>query len=265
MRFLEATLLSLRVIKYCALSGNLAYLSMLGRPRKALSYLSTNFFYYQLASGRGLPQKSIYEAFGRDHTSVWDITLAGHNWLDHWQSFVGVDLVNLCLITRIVSPQCIFEIGTFDGTSALHFALNSPSACRVFTLDLPETEDTLAPTLSTTCSDREIIAQNRGKKTLFEDTLICRKITRLYGDSARFDFTPYCGKVDIFFVDGAHSYEYVRSDTRNALKCCRKGGIILWHDYRPGTYGVQPYLERLAREMPIYRLPGSSLAVHIVQ
>jgi hypothetical protein len=91
------------------------------------------------------------------------------------------------------------------------------------------------------------------------------KITRLYGDSATFDFAPYHGTIDLFFIDGAHSYEYVRSDTINALACCHPGSIIAWHDFgRVGVNGVSRWLRRLSRRYQIYSVPGGSLAFMVV-
>jgi hypothetical protein len=38
--------------------------------------------------------------------------------------------------------------------------------------------------------------------------------------------------MDVVFVDGAHSAEYVRNDTDVALRLLKPtGGLILWHDY----------------------------------
>src|SRR3712207_5275930 len=51
------------------------------------------------------------------------------------------DLVSLCLICRILKPRTIFEIGTFRGYTALHFALNTPDDARVYTLDLPSNQE----------------------------------------------------------------------------------------------------------------------------
>lgn len=74
---------------------------------------------------------------------------------------------------------------------------------------------------------------------IFENCKAASKITCLFGDSATFNFSSFYEKVDFFFIDGAHSYEYVRSDTLNALKCCHQGSVIAWHDFgRVGVGGV---------------------------
>jgi phosphoribulokinase len=72
-------------------------------------------------------------------------------------------------------------------------------------------------------------------------------------------------KIDLFFIDGAHSYPCVKSDTENALKCMKRGGLLIWHDYgRVGVNGVSKYLHELAEEMPIFSVPGSSLAFSVI-
>jgi hypothetical protein len=90
---------------------------------------------------------------------------------------------------------------------------------------------------------------------------IASKIQPLFGDSASFDYSPFIDRIDLFFIDGAHSYEYVRSDTLNALKCCRPGGVIAWHDFgRAGVNGVSRWLVEFSKQYPVFAVPGGSLA-----
>jgi hypothetical protein len=76
-------------------------------------------------------------------------------------------------------------------------------------------------------------------------------------DSAKFDYSPFNRRVDLFFIDGAHSYPYVRDDTLKALECCRPGSVIAWHDYgRHGVNGVSRWLHEFSRGRKIYCIPG---------
>jgi hypothetical protein len=50
------------------------------------------------------------------------------------------ELYCLSLIARQFNPKIIFEIGTFDGRTTLHFALNSPELTKIHTLDIPYEE-----------------------------------------------------------------------------------------------------------------------------
>ena len=50
-------------------------------------------------------------------------------------------------------------------------------------------------------------------------------------DSAKFDPTPYESKMDLVFVDGAHSADYVRNDSEKGWRMLRPGGVLVWHDF----------------------------------
>jgi len=49
-------------------------------------------------------------------------------------------------------------------------------------------------------------------------------------DSQTFDFTTI-GKFDLIFIDGHHSYESVKNDTRNVCQLLKNDSCIVWHDY----------------------------------
>jgi len=138
-------------------------------------------------------------------------------------------LACLAFMTRALDPKVILEIGTFRGRSALTFALNSPDDCRVYTLDLGYEERVNLGDCYTR-DDREIIRRSITGVD-YKDSEVDHKITQLYGDSTEFDFTPFYGMVDLVFVDGAHNYTVVLSDTRNALRMVKKGGLIIWDDF----------------------------------
>jgi hypothetical protein len=119
-------------------------------------------------------------------------------------------------LTAACAPSRCFEIGTFDGRTALTLAANCANGARIFSLDLPADQlETAALALER--ADRAYV-----DKPLVGSRLLGRpeaqRVTQLLGDSATFDFTPYHGQVDLVFVDGAHHYEYVMSDSRQALK-----------------------------------------------
>jgi predicted O-methyltransferase YrrM len=144
----------------------------------------------------------------------------------------NVTLLELTVLASLVAarrPTRVFEIGTFDGRTALNFAANAPSAV-VHTLDLPSTA---APVLPVHTDDRQFIQRSqrgtRGRR--LQGAPEQDRIVQLEGDSASFDFSPYAGEMDFVFVDGSHSYEYVRSDSLNALDLAAPGAMIVWHDY----------------------------------
>ncbi len=172
------------------------------------------------------------------------------------------ELAYLALLTRACQPSSIFEIGTFRGRTALNFALNSPEECTVWTLDLPpDKRESFQDT--TNLADASLIgvsytgADYKGKD--------CEgKISQLYGNSVEFEFSPYFGKMDIVFVDGAHHYEAASSDTLNALEMVKPGGLIIWHDF--ANYGDYNDVTRAVLDIlpgeKIVQISNSQLAVY---
>ena len=246
------------------LLGSNAASTVLLSQREALASYSTHamFLLDAIRRRRGLPERNILEVLPGAPPAV-PITLTGRQegiWFGTVGSFL-VDLVGLCILCRALRPRTVFEIGTLNGYSALHLALNSPDDSTVYTVDLPAGPP--RPSLKVTLSD--VAHADRGAATTnywFSGTEVESRIRTLHGDSATFDFSPWHEKVDLFFIDGAHSYEYVRADTENALRCVRPGGAIAWHDFgRRGVNGVSLYLRELAAKgRPIYVVPGGSLA-----
>ena len=90
------------------------------------------------------------------------------------------------------------------------------------------------------------------------------KIHPLFQDSKAFGEIPYIERFDLIFVDGNHTYSYVRSDTEKVLRLLRAGGIILWHhDRGPRTVkGTWRYLDELAPELPLVHIADTSLVAY---
>jgi len=243
------------------MSFNLMKLPLVFFPQKFLNSVQSEIFFFKTLSGkRRLIQKNFDEALSYPRGPL-DIKIDLPNkWFISDCSYTK-DIMTLCLICKIVNPKTIFEIGTLDGYTAYHFALNTSEETRICTLDLPR-EGELFPALGLTYMDkRHILSYRSTSQYLFKDTPEERKISCLFGDSFKFDFAPYHNHIDFFFIDGAHSYDYVRSDTINALQCVRKDGILAWHDYgRAGVNGVSKFLHELANDREIFSVPGSSVA-----
>ena len=49
--------------------------------------------------------------------------------------------------------------------------------------------------------------------------------------------------VDFLFIDGNHSYEYVKDDFNNWSKYCKKGAYIIFHDYSRHWPGVVKFID----------------------
>lgn len=247
------------VLRNVVLGANLESLFALGNPRGVAYYVGEcRFLYRCIFPKNGFVQKPVWEVLEADRIPVVLYGGAQGEWFHAVASYTA-DLISMCMLCQILKPRTIFEIGTLRGTSALHWAGNAPDA-DVYTLDLSP-KSSLA--LAVTAMDRHIINDHANTQHMaFEGRPEANRIHCLYGDSATFDFSPFFGKVDLFFIDGSHSYDYVRNDTLLALKCCKAGSVLAWHDYgRVGLNGVSRWLHEFARQgRVIYRVPGGSLA-----
>jgi hypothetical protein len=88
------------------------------------------------------------------------------------------------------------------------------------------------------------------------------RIHQLFGDSARFDWSPHLGKAGLVFVDGSHAYDYVIADSDTALRLIAQKGIVIWHDY--GVWeGVTRALDEIEarRRLGLRHVRGTSLVV----
>jgi predicted O-methyltransferase YrrM len=175
------------------------------------------------------------------------------------------EMVVLCSIIRHEKARIVFEIGTSLGVTTFNIALNLLEGGIAYTLDLPSIaakEGWVRTAYDVSISDRKMIFANREPRRFLSSTVEAR-VSQLYGDSATFDYSPYRKRCDMVFVDGAHSMQYVESDTQAALQLLRPGGLVVWHDYNDGFFwpDVHRYLNRFARDHVIHRIRGTMFAI----
>lgn len=177
------------------------------------------------------------------------------------------DLESWILAVLAKGARRLFEFGTCTGKTTYLWAVNSPPDARITTLTLPpDATDALTVGTGDQAADVDIAAQESVcTEFLYSGTEAEAKVTQLFGDSLAFDETPYVGAYDVVFVDGAHSYSYVRSDTEKALRMVRPGGLVLWHDYYghpEGAPGVYRTLAELNERLPLVHLEGTALVAY---
>jgi SAM-dependent methyltransferase len=151
------------------------------------------------------------------------------------------------LTVQAVGARRIFEIGTFDGSTTRVLADIAGEGAEVFTLDLPEAEfdHTQRPPPG---FDGERIG------TKFRGAAVQPRIKQLFGDSLKFDFSPYERYIDLVFVEGAHDYLHGLADSRTALRLVRPGGAVLWHDFSEAHPGLVHAVIEATSVLPLKRL-----------
>jgi len=137
----------------------------------------------------------------------------------------------VCAIALGTHAKKIFEIGTFLGRTTVNLAYNTRRDAQIYTLNLPQRD----------CSF--VIG-----KHIREHEEKAEKITQLFGDSQRFDFSAYYNEIDLMLVDGDHSYKAVLSDGEKAIECVKSGGFIVWHDFEYRFLGVSKAIIQVCRK-----------------
>ena len=158
-----------------------------------------------------------------------------------------VDMLFVCAIARHLKARRIFEFGTYQGRTSYHLTYASDGA-QVTTLNLPPAADPrYAPYLG----------------SYFRGTEREAFITQVLADSRQFDTEPHRHQFDLVFVDGDHSYDFVKNDTEKAFELLKPGGAILWHDYAPKSEGLVEFFRDFTQERPLFRIKRTCVLLHL--
>jgi predicted O-methyltransferase YrrM len=155
-----------------------------------------------------------------------------------------------------VAARVVFEIGTFRGVTAWFLVRNLANA-EVHTLDIPPEAEPVGEL-------EESDVFRAARDMYYEGRPDGERVVQHWGDSANFDFSPWYGRCDLVYIDGAHSAAYVRNDSDQALKMIKPGGAIVWDDYWWQSPGTARTLHALHEEgVPLRWIKGTRLVVHV--
>jgi len=224
------------------------------RSRRVAFVNSVLSFDERKALGERFPSRDFSEIFP-SHDSL---ELRFDNYFHRSGNVLFTELALLGAIARTICPKIVFEFGTFDGNTTLQLALNTPEDAVIYTLDLPTNSQ--GTRLRLDSGDRQMMGTVQvGER--FIGTSAEKKIHQILSDSAAYDYSSLRGKVDLVFVDGSHSYEYLDNDTKHALELLDPGGVIVWHDYMVWN-DVTTYLNQTSKRLRLVHIKGTSLVVY---
>jgi len=172
------------------------------------------------------------------------------------------ELLFLAALIRHLEPHTLFEFGTSLGRTTLNLALNSPADARIYTLDLPLDFAILSTRHELLRNEKHIALSDRSF-VAFDGTPEASRIKRIFRDSAKFKTDDLRRGVDFVFIDGSHSFEYVKNDSEKAFEMLASNGTIVWHDFTNGYQwpGVKRYLLSLADDYDLRRVWATNLVV----
>ncbi len=214
----------------------------------------SDFFYQQIPSN--IPKRPL-----EDLIECPKLQLS--NFFSRNGNLSSYELLAIASIASSRGARRLLEIGTFDGNTTLQLALNTPEDAVIHTIDLPEGDSaTKEPVLE---SDLQFIADPSKMERKFLGTSVAHKVVQHLGDSTSYDFAQFAkeGSLDFIFIDGGHSYECVKSDTKNAWKVLAQSGCILWHDFTPHFGGVYQFLHELSETHDLIHIEGTNLVIFL--
>ena len=146
-------------------------------------------------------------------------------------SFLGggslpTDIMLLKGLCAQIPNSSYFEIGTWRGESVVNVA---ETAKECYTLNL---------------SKKEISNLGLPKKYADLHGFFSKgkeNITHLFGDSTTYNFDQLNKKFDVIFIDGNHTYSYVKNDTEKIFKhLVKENSVVVWHDYANNPEEIRP-------------------------
>jgi hypothetical protein len=170
----------------------------------------------------------------------------------------------LVALLKALDARRVLEIGTLWGLQTLNLAANLPADGHVWTLDLGD-DDLVQAQLD--ARDRAIAGLTRADGAparAFADDRWRDRVTKLTGDSTRFDFTALHGTMNLVYIDGGHDARTVAADTRQAFALLdpARPGAVAWHDDgNPHHPDVAAHLDRVGAERDVFHVGDTMLAL----
>lgn len=168
------------------------------------------------------------------------------------------DLYATLRVAQWVKAARIFEIGTFNGGTTAHLAVNTPA--EIYTLDLPR--DLATSLQGYSVEDQKLVRSRDQIGVCYRPFNQDGRVRQLFGDSRTFDYLPYQASMDLVIVDACHLYDFVVSDSRHAFEMLGSTGAILWHDFA-NSLEVTTAVCELAPKHSIFHIEGTWLALYV--
>jgi hypothetical protein len=191
---------------------------------------------------------------------------------DSMVSFIGGEGVVASLSDRETwvlaglakSAKTIFEFGTCSGKTTHVMALNAAIDAKIYTLTIhPDKLDGLVFGDDDDKYHRKIAGlEARFESFYYQGHSTEGKITQIFSDSKQYDEAELIGKIDLIFIDGAHTKSYVISDSAKAFRMLSSNGVIIWHDYKADAPDVFKYLNDLSKSVKIVHIKDTDMAMY---
>jgi hypothetical protein len=170
------------------------------------------------------------------------------------------DLLALLAIAVDRAPRAALEIGTYCGHTTRLLALNLPTAA-IHTVDLPVDYSQEADGAPLAKDDFHLIGNRCVGQEYQRDSRV-RNVSQHFADTAMWDF-GVDPDITFVFVDGSHTYGYIRNDTMKSLQAFQgKPLTIVWHDCDNDHPDVARWLLEMRQcGYDVKRIEGTNLGI----
>ena len=204
----------------------------------------------------GLPRKEITELINLE-SNEFEVIIPNYQHDSVRNASLSLnDKLAIALVCHHLKPQTVIEIGTFRGETTDLIARNLKNAS-IFTLDLPP--DFQSHQERPDISDLDVLQLRQPDFYVANSYASGSQVHQLYGDSAVFNFKELNQSFDMAFIDGAHSFEYVKNDTEKLIPLMNQGGWIIWDDYSFSFPDIIKYVNTF-RDRGTFHIYGTKLA-----
>lgn len=205
----------------------------------------------------GLPRIDVRELFNLENDN-FNISIPNYCHGSNRNASLTInEKIVIAIICNLLKPKAVIEIGTFRGETADLMAQNLFDS-DIYTLDLPL--DFTNHAYRPDADDLEVLKLRKPDSYIQDSYVTNSRIHQIYGDSATFDFTKLNTTFDLAFIDGAHSYDYVKNDTEKILPLMNPGGWIILDDYCFSFPEIIQYANSL-RNKGAFHIYGTRFAV----
>lgn len=180
----------------------------------------------------------------------------------------------ICSLLNLRDPKEIFEFGTFLGYTTSILLDNSSRSSKVYSIDLPKAKGRQEK--SSEQINWELIHSNDEYNDAYLSSLALEKgekylrpigqerLVLIKKNSLEFEPSHYglIKNTDFIFLDGGHTDEVVRSDTKNSLEMLSSNGILIWHDYGSKIHNkVTDVVDEYSKNKLVLQISNTMLAL----
>jgi predicted O-methyltransferase YrrM len=125
-------------IRNIIIGGNIASLTLLRHPKEMARVISILLFYYRTITAKDRLEQKNPQVVLASPTQMFNLKINTDSYFWGTDPSYTKDILSLSILATLSNAKLIFEIGTLDGYTALHFAMNSAPDAMIYSLDLPQ-------------------------------------------------------------------------------------------------------------------------------